>query len=102
MSITPNIFIHTFGVINNHYLLVGTNIGFYLFGFRTVKQYLRFYKFDLRRVYSIYCMYYIIFLKGSMVVTSPQGGGGGGGTLAYGLYRYVPQDRVWFLRLKNP
>ena len=26
------------------------------------------------------------------------GGGGGGGTPIYGLYRYVPRDRVWFLR----
>ena len=26
------------------------------------------------------------------------GGGGGGGTHIYGLYRYVPRDRVWFLR----
>ena len=25
-------------------------------------------------------------------------GGGGGGTPIYGLYRYVPRDRVWFLR----
>ena len=24
--------------------------------------------------------------------------GGGGGTPIYGLYRYVPRDRVWFLR----
>ena len=23
---------------------------------------------------------------------------GGGGTLIYGLYRYVPRNRVWFLR----
>ena len=29
----------------------------------------------------------------------PQPGGGGGGvTPIYGLYRYVPRDRVWFLR----
>ena len=26
------------------------------------------------------------------------GGGRGGVTPIYGLYRYVPQDRVWFLR----
>ena len=26
------------------------------------------------------------------------GGGGGGGTPIYELYRYVPGDRVWFLR----
>ena len=25
-------------------------------------------------------------------------GEGGGGTHIYGLYRYVPRDRVWFLR----
>ena len=25
-------------------------------------------------------------------------GGGGGGASIYGLYRYVPRDRVWFLR----
>ena len=28
----------------------------------------------------------------------PGGGGGGGGTPIYGLYRYVPRNRVWFLR----
>ena len=28
----------------------------------------------------------------------PGGGGGGGGTPIYGLYRYVPCDRVCFLR----
>ena len=28
----------------------------------------------------------------------PGWGGGGGGTPIYGLYRYVPRDRVWFLR----
>ena len=26
------------------------------------------------------------------------GAGGGGGTPVYGLYRFVPRDRVWFLR----
>ena len=26
------------------------------------------------------------------------GGGGGGATLIYGLYRYLPRNRVWFLR----
>ena len=26
------------------------------------------------------------------------GGGGRGGTPIYGLYRYVPRNRVWFLR----
>ena len=29
---------------------------------------------------------------------SHPGGGGGGGSPIYGLYRYVPRDRVWFLR----
>ena len=24
---------------------------------------------------------------------------GGGGTLLYGLYRYVPRDRIWFLEV---
>ena len=28
----------------------------------------------------------------------PGGGGGGGGTRIYGLYRYVPRDRVCSLR----
>ena len=32
----------------------------------------------------------------SRPVSSP--GGGGGGTPIYGLYKYVPRDRVWFLR----
>ena len=31
-----------------------------------------------------------------ILVFSP--GGGGGGTPIYGLYRYVPRNRVWFLR----
>ena len=29
-------------------------------------------------------------------------GGGGGGTPLYGLYRYVPRDRVWFLEVLDP
>ena len=29
---------------------------------------------------------------------SVPGGWGGGGTPIYGLYRYVPRDRVWILR----
>ena len=28
--------------------------------------------------------------------------GGGGGTLLYGLYRYVPRNRVWFLEVLDP
>ena len=28
--------------------------------------------------------------------------GGGGGTPLYGLYRYVPRDRVWFLEVLDP
>ena len=28
-------------------------------------------------------------------------GGGGGGTLMYGLDRYVPPERVWFLRISR-
>ena len=31
-------------------------------------------------------------------IQSRGGGGGGGGTPIYGLYRYVPRDRIWFLR----
>ena len=27
--------------------------------------------------------------------------GGGGGTLTYGLYRYVPRNRAWFLRFSG-
>ena len=27
---------------------------------------------------------------------------GGGGTPLYGLYRYVPRDRVWFLEVLDP
>ena len=29
------------------------------------------------------------------------GDGGGGGSPTYGLYRYVPQNRVWFLRFSG-
>ena len=29
-------------------------------------------------------------------------GGGGGGTPLYGLYRYVPRNRVWFLEVLDP
>ena len=28
--------------------------------------------------------------------------GGGGGTPLYGLYRYVPRNRVWFLEVFDP
>ena len=28
--------------------------------------------------------------------------GGGGGTPIYGLYRYVPRNRVWFLEVLDP
>ena len=28
--------------------------------------------------------------------------GGGGGTPLYGLYRYVPRNRVWFLEALDP
>ena len=28
--------------------------------------------------------------------------GGGGGTSLYGLYRYVPRNRVWFLEVLDP
>ena len=28
--------------------------------------------------------------------------GGGGGTPLYGLYRYVPRNRVWFLEVLDP
>ena len=27
---------------------------------------------------------------------------GGGGTPLYGLYRYVPRNRVWFLEVLDP
>ena len=33
-----------------------------------------------------------------LFLDSRGGGGGGGGSPIYGLYRYVPRDRVWFLR----
>ena len=29
-------------------------------------------------------------------------GEGGGGTPLYGLYRYVPRNRVWFLEVLDP
>ena len=35
---------------------------------------------------------------GSRGLPISRGGGGGGGTPIYGLYRYVPRNRVWFLR----
>ena len=55
-------------------------------------------------------------LKGDDVTTekmpgkmSPGGGNnakandpGGGGTPLYGLYRYVPRNRVWFLEVLDP
>ena len=43
-----------------------------------------------------------LFLKCSLfvayLITVKPGEGGGGGTPIYGLYRYVPRDRVCFLR----
>ena len=45
----------------------------------------------------ITCMYLI--KKYVMLSVRPGWGGGGeGGTPIYGLYRYVPRNRVWFLR----
>ena len=38
------------------------------------------------------------FLRVASVVASSSGGGGGGIPI-YGLDRYVPPDRVWFLRV---
>ena len=35
-------------------------------------------------------------------VCFPGGGGGGGGTPLYGLYRYVPRNRVGFLEVLDP
>ena len=41
------------------------------------------------------------FVRVASVVASSSGGGGGGGKgiPIYGLDRYVPLDRVWFLRV---
>ena len=33
------------------------------------------------------------------MLSTPQTPGGGGGTAIFGLYRYVPLDRVWFFGL---
>ena len=38
----------------------------------------------------------------SGILPSRGGGGGGGGTPLYGLYRCVPQNRVWFLEVLDP
>ena len=35
----------------------------------------------------------------SLEVYFSSGGGGGGGTPLYKLYRYVPSQRVWFLKM---
>ena len=37
----------------------------------------------------------ILFYDGIQYTELPKGGGG---TSTYGLYRYVPRNRVWFLR----
>ena len=39
------------------------------------------------------------FVRVASVVASSSGGGGGKGIPIYGLDRYVPLDRVWFLRV---
>ena len=41
---------------------------------------------------------FMLTVFGRVSMTPGGGRGGGGGTPIYGLYRYVPQDRVWFLR----
>ena len=35
-------------------------------------------------------------------VGTSKGARGGGGTPLYGLYRYVPRNRVWFLEVLDP
>ena len=38
-------------------------------------------------------------VEGFVTVVPP---GGRGGTPLYGLYRYVPRDRAWFLEVLDP
>ena len=52
-------------------------------------------------IYSVYLFIYFIIIFFIYLFLSWGGGGGGelGGTPIYGLYRYVPWDRVWFFRI---
>ena len=43
-------------------------------------------------------IYMIYILSGKISLLFNKPGGGGGHTPMYGLYRYVPLDRVWLLR----
>ena len=44
----------------------------------------------------VICLF--IRLGGCVIKSRGRGGGGGRGTPIYGLYKYVPRDRVWVLR----
>ena len=55
-------------------------------------------KFVRRNESTIGKYYRIRYTVFSETHETSRGGGGGGGTPIYGLYRYVPRDRVWFLR----
>ena len=41
----------------------------------------------------------IVYLYGAREAAASAARGGGGGTPIYGLYGYVPLNRVWFLLL---
>jgi len=45
------------------------------------------------------CPFFIITFKDQIARARP---GGRGGTPLYGLYRYVPWDRVWFFEVLDP
>ena len=50
----------------------------------------------------IACVGFESFLVQSALFGMVSRGGGGGGTPLYGLYRYVPRNRVGFLEVLDP
>ena len=67
-----------------------------LIGKYTVIIYYYYHQLNIKLDKLKLCICINLKTKNAKIYSGP--GGGGGGTPIYGLYRYVPRDRVWFLR----
>ena len=64
---------------------------------------LRNFYYDSLKVEQIECLQWVLIcLREDILAVLPTGFGPGGGTPLYGLYRYVPRNRVWFLEVLDP